>query len=215
MFEDLQRLFRKSVDAFRSELSKREPEDQVADLLSGMRREMVAARAAIPLLEEDVRRLRSDLESERVLLEQCERRLSMAERIGDDETVRVAREFAERHRERRAVLEKKEQAAVAELALRSRESEEMLRKYQESDRNRFGLVSQLRRQQATEKMRERLQNETGPFADFARMEDAVRDSEAHAAAAEELDFEQESTPHPPPRNDLEERLQELKRRMGE
>jgi phage shock protein A len=214
MFEDLQRLFRKSVDAFRAELSKREPEDQVADLLSGMRREMVAARAAIPLLEEDVCRLRADLESERVLLEQCERRLSMAERIGDDETVRVAREFAERHRERKAVLEKKEQAATAELALRSRESEDMLRKYQESDRNRFGLVSQLRRQQAAEKMRERLQNETGPFADFARMEDAVRDSEAHAAAAEELDFEQESASHPPPRSDLEERLQELKRRMG-
>ncbi|MBA2671203.1 MAG: hypothetical protein H0U67_12590 [Gemmatimonadetes bacterium] len=214
MFEDLQRLFRKSVDAFRAELSKREPEDQVADLLSGMRREMVAARAAIPLLEEDVCRLRADLESERVLLEQCERRLSMAERIGDDETVRVAREFAERHRERTSVLEKKEQAAIAELALRSRESEEMLRKYQESDRNRFGLVSQLRRQQAAEKIRERLQNETGPFADFARMEDAVRDSEAHAAAAEELDFEQESASPPPPRSDLEERLQELKRRMG-
>jgi phage shock protein A len=214
MFEDLQRLFRKSVDAFRTELSKREPEDQVADLLSGMRREMVSARAALPLLEEDLRRLRADLESERVLLEQCERRLTMAERIGDDETVRVAREFAERHRERRAVLEKKEQAAAAELALRNREAEEMLRKYQESDRNRFGLVSQLRRQQAAEKMRERLQNESGPFADFARMEDAVRDSEAHAAAAEELDFEQGSDPHPPPRNDLEERLQELKRRMG-
>jgi hypothetical protein len=138
----------------------------------------------------------------------------MAERIGDDETVRVAREFADRHRERRAVLEKKEQAAIAELALRSRESEEMMRKYQVSDRNRFGLVSQLRRQQAAEKMRERLQDETGPFADFARMEGAVRDSEAHAAAAEELDLEQESAPHPPPRSDLEERLQELKRRMG-
>jgi phage shock protein A len=212
MLEDLQRLFRKSVDAFRTELSRREPEDQVADLLSGMRREMVAARAAIPLLEEDVRRLRADLESERLLLEQCERRLSMAERIGDDETVRVAREFAERHRERETVLQKKEQAAAAELALRSREAEEMHRKYQESDRNRFTLVSQLRRQQAAEKMRERLHDESGPFADFARMEDAVRDSEAHAAAAREFDVERDSPP--PPRSDLEERLQELKKRMG-
>jgi hypothetical protein len=46
------------------------------------------------------------------------------------------------------------------------------------------------------------------------MEDAVRDSEAHAAAAGELDFEQDSPPPAPPRDDVEERLQELKKRMG-
>jgi phage shock protein A len=216
MLEDLQRLFRQSVDAFRAELNRREPEDQVSDLLTAMRREMVAARAALPGLEEEVRRARSELESERALVEQCERRLQMAERIGDAETVSIAREFADRHRERAGVLEQRVAAAVAEHSLRSRESVEMERKYKESDANRFSLLAQLRQQQTREKMRSRLDAESGPFADFARMEDSVRDAEAYAEAVEEVGPQT----RPPPgasrasEDDLDARLEELKRRMG-
>ena len=65
MFEDLQRLFRESVAAFRSELEKREPEDEVAHLLGSMRRELVEVRASIPRLEEDLAKQREALAGER------------------------------------------------------------------------------------------------------------------------------------------------------
>jgi phage shock protein A len=215
MLEDLQRLFRQSIGAFRAELNRREPEDQVSDLLTAMRREMVAARAALPELEEEVRRTRSELERERALLEQCERRLQMAERIGDDETAGIAREFADRHRDRTAVLEQRVAAASAEHTLRTREAGEMERKYRESEANRFALLAQLRQQQVRDRMRGRLDAESGPFADFARMEEAVDDAEGYARAVEEM----EAGDRPPPAQsaaepDLDARLEELKRRMG-
>jgi hypothetical protein len=215
MFEDLQRLFRQSLDAFRAELSRREPEDQVAELLSAMRRELVAARAALPVLAEEATRARAELARERELLEQCERRRAQAERIGDAETVRIAEEFAARHGERARVLEQKAQAAEAEHRLRGREAEEMQRKYQESDANRFVLVSQLRGQATRARMRDRLEDRAGPFADFRRMDEAGADAERYTEALEEL----ESEAAPPPRSGpdpaaVEARLAELKRRMG-
>ncbi len=214
MLDDLQRLFRESLGAFRAELNRREPADQVSDLLTAMRREMVAARAALPELEEDVRRTRGELERERALLQQCERRLQMAERIGDAETAGIAREFAERHRERTTVLEHRVAAASAEHTLRVREAGEMERKYRESEANRFALLAQLRQQQSRERMRGRLGDESGPFADFARMEEAVGDAEAYASAVEEMETE-DRPPSPGNREpDLDARLEELKRRMG-
>jgi phage shock protein A len=214
MLDDLQRLFRQSIDAFRAELSRRDPADQVSDLLSAMRKEMVAARAALPVLEEEVRRSDEELTRERALLEQCERRLALAERIGDAETVGIARDFAERHGERARVLEQKRSAARAELDLRLREAEEMQRKYKESDANRFALLAQLRQQQARDTMRSRLDDEAGPFADFARMEDSVRDTAAYADAVRDLADEDGPAPPPDPGPDLDARLRELKRRMG-
>ncbi len=213
MFKDLQRLFRKSVDAFRAELDRREPEDQVAELLSAMRREMTAAKAALPELGEAVGRVRAELERERDLLAQCERRRTLAERIGDAETARVAADFAGRHRERAAVLEQQAEAAEAEHSLRSREAAEMLRKYREADANRFAMVAQLRRAQTQQQMGDRLNGTAGPFGDFARMEEAVGESAAYADALDAL-LDSDPPSAPPPADGVEERLRELKRRMG-
>src|SRR5688572_2216117 len=96
MLNDLRRLFRKSIDAFRAEAGVREPQDQVAELLSAMRRELVRAKAELPRYEEVVVRSKAELVKERVALEECERRLAMAEKIRDEETVRIAGEFAAR-----------------------------------------------------------------------------------------------------------------------
>jgi phage shock protein A len=213
MFKDLQRLFQQSMAAFRAELDRREPEDQVAELLTAMRREMAAARAALPELEQEGKRAAAELERETELLRQCERRGALAERIGDEETVRVAAEFAARHRERIVVLEQRRAAADAEHALRLREAEEMRRKYLEADANRFALVAQLRRTRSQQEMRSRLDGTSGPFADFARMEEAVQQSAGYADALEELS-DAAPPPRPPPAPDVEERLRELKRRMG-
>ena len=212
MFEDLSRIFRKSMSAFRTELSRHEPEDQVAELLMAMRREWVAARANLPLLAEHVERSRRDLANERELLAQTERRGKLAEGIGDMETVRVAAEFATRHRERVAVLEQKVAAAEAERELRIREVEEMKRRYTEADKNRFALLAELRRRQGQARMGAGAQETASSFDDFGRMEEKISDSDAYAAALDELDFDRPAPPPPP--DDVEERLRRLKREMG-
>jgi phage shock protein A len=216
MFEDLQRLFRESVAAFRSELDKREPEDEVAHLLGSMRRELVEARALIPRIEEDLKGARAELARERELLERTERRGKLANQINDGETVRIAEEFSAKHRERIGVLEQKVAARDAELALRKREADEMKRQYQEADANRMELVARLRRGLSHERIRTVADETAHSFSEWERMAEKMGSDSAYAEALRELD--EDSAPPPPPPGpsptDVEERLRELKRRMG-
>lgn len=214
MFDELQRIFRNSMGAFRAELHRREPEDQVVDLLSAMRKEWVAARAELPRLEETLTRTRGELERERELLAQCERRGTLARGIHDEETVRVAEEFAAKHRERISVLERKAEATEAERALLLRDVEQMKERYQHAEANRFSLLSEIRARQRWDRG-EHLAGEAALSGDeFDRMAERVADEEALADALAEV---ADPGPPPPPRPDpavVEERLQELKRRMG-
>lgn len=207
MLDDLKTLFSRTWETFRAEAGRREPEDQVVELLSAMRREMVEARAGLSLYEEAHRRTAAELERERKALDDCARRGAMAERIGDVETVRIAAEFATRHRSRVAVLEEKVRAAKAEWDLRTRESQEMTRQYKEADANRFGLLAQMRATQARGTMRSALGDE--PRDAFARAAERV---DADVAYSEILE---EDLPARPPRPDVEEQLRELKRRLGQ
>lgn len=212
MLKNLQSIFKNTWGAFRSELGRREPEDEVAELLGLMRREMVAARTALPEYEVAVRQAAAELETERRALVDCRRRRVLAGRIGDAETMRVADEFAARHAERAGVLEHKREAARAEWKLRGREVEEMSRRYKEADANRFALLSQLRALRAKERMNGALDDTAGPFDDFARMENAAHDQAAYADALEEMADSDEAAKGTV---DVEERLRELKRRMGQ
>jgi phage shock protein A len=216
MFEDLQRIFRESVAAFRSELNRHDPEDQVASLLSSMRREWAAGRAELSALGETLERAGLELRKERDLLDQCERRRRLAEGIGDAETVQVASEFAERHRERARVLEQKVSAVAAERELRAREVEEMKRKYQQADANRHVLVSELRRAENQARRRSVADGVEGSFADFDRMREKIDDSESYVEALEDLDevLETRDSPASPSAADVEQRLRELKRKLG-
>ena len=114
-------MFRQSVESFRTELHRREPEDHVAEVLTAMRREMVAVRALVSSLERDLVSAVAELDRERDALASCERRGDMARAIGDEETVRIAAEFAERHRNKVRILDQKRLALVEELELRRRE----------------------------------------------------------------------------------------------
>ncbi len=216
MFDDLKNLFSKTWDAFQAEAGRSEPEDQVAELLSAMRREMVEARATVPLLEEAVTSARAALERERRALADVERRRGLAERIADAETVRVADEFAAKHRARIAVLEDKVRAAEAELELRRREVTEMTRQYKDADANRFALLARIRTTRAQGRMGAALGDDAPPFADLGRMGETLDERARYAEALDEL--EDLDAPPPPPRptaSDMEERLRELKRRMGQ
>jgi phage shock protein A len=213
MLEEIRKAFTEAWAAFRTELSRNDPEDQVASLLTAMRRELVAARAELPAYDDAARRAGAEVEREKGLLADCVRRGGLAERIGDHETVRVAAEFAERHRARITVLEEKARAARDEAGLRRREAEEMMRRYKHADANRFALLAEIRAQGA----RGTLRSAMGPGAplddEFDRFASRLDDEAAYADALNELD--DTAPPPPPPPDDVEDRLAELKRRMGQ
>jgi phage shock protein A len=210
MLDDLRKLFGQAWDSFIAEVGRREPEDQVASLLGAMRREMVEVRAQIPLLEQNHAAAVAELERERARLDETVRRRGQAERIKDAETVRVATEFEEKHRRRIAVLEDKVRAAAAEWELRRDEAQEMMQRYKEADANRFALLSELRRQGA----RTRIDSAMGgtPLDDFSRAEEKIEHDSAYADALEEMGGP--PPPRRPPAADVDDRLAELKRRMG-
>lgn len=216
MINDLKNLFARSWDAFLAEVRKREPEDQVAGLLSAMRREMVEARAALPTYDEAARAADAELARERKALEDAVRRGGMAERIGDAETVRVAGEFAERHRRRVAVLEEKVRAARAEHELRTQEVQDMMHRYKEADANRFALLNEVRRAQSQARLDDI--GEARAFDDFGRAADKIETNIGYHEALRDL--EDLAGPEPPPVDrasvdaEIDERLREMKRRMG-
>ena len=211
MLDDLRKLFSQAWDSFIAEVGRREPEDQVASLLGAMRREMVEVRAQLPLLEQDHAAVVAELERERARLDVTVRRRGQAERIHDAETVRVAAEFEEKQRRRIAVLEDKVRAAKAEWELRRDEAQEMMHRYKEADANRFALLSELRRQGA----RTRIDSAMGgtPLDDFARAEEKIEHDTAYADALEEMGGGPPPPRHPPAA-DVDDRLAQLKRRMG-
>jgi phage shock protein A len=219
MLDDLKTLFSSAWASFLREVGRRDPEDQVAELLGAMRREMVDARANLPVYEEEHRRAGLDLQRERKMLEDTVRRRGMAERIGDAETVRVADEFAARHHDRIRVLEEKVKAAKDEWDLRVRESQDMLRRYKEADANRFALLAEMRRAGARETI-----GGTGnggatddAFRTFDRTADDIDSRSAYDDALRELTEDMEGGTPPPQRpsaSDVDDKLRELKRRMG-
>jgi phage shock protein A len=214
MINDLKNLFSSAWDAFLAELGRRDPADHVADLLSGMRREMVQARASLPLYEDAVRAAEAELARERKALDDAVRRGGLAERINDAETVRIAAEFAERHRKRVAVLEDKVRAAKAEQELRAQEVQDMMRRYKEADANRFVLLNEIRRAQSQGRLNDMA--EAQAFDDFGRAAEKIETEIGYQQALDELeDLAGPPPPPPPPRDDeVEARLQEMKRRMG-
>jgi phage shock protein A len=218
MINDLKRLFSRTWDSFLTELSRREPEDEVVGLLGAMRREMVDARATLPVYEEAVRAAEAELVRERRALDDAVRRGGLAEKINDAETVRIAAEFSERHRKRVAVLEEKVRATRAEHELRATEVQDMMRRYKEADANRFVLLNEVRRARSQQRMGGIAGAQA--FDDFDRASDKIETEIAYGEALDELNAMDDPTPPPPPpsqtslHDDVEARLQELKRRMG-
>lgn len=213
MINDLKNLFSTAWDAFLAELGRRDPADHVAELLGAMRREMVQARASLPMYEDAVRAADAELARERRALDDAVRRGGLAEKIGDAETVRIAGEFADRHRKRVAVLEDKARAARAEQELRAQEVQDMMRRYKEADANRFVLLNDIRRAQSSARLDDMA--EAKAFDDFGRAAEKIETEIAYDEAIEELS-DLAGPPPPPPNRDAEvdARLAEMKRRMG-
>jgi phage shock protein A len=215
MFDNLRSAFREAVENFNKELSRDRVPEAVDGLLAGMRAEVVEAQARVRELEAQITRATAEAEREKSEAATARRRGKMAEDIGDADTAKVAAEYAVRREERQRVLEQKAAAMKEELAIRTREVEDMLAKMKEAQASRDGLAASAGRTGA----RESLYAADDLFSELDRMAEKIGHEDAQAQAAEEfagldLDADPDFAPPPPPEVDLDARLEELKRKMG-
>ncbi len=218
MFDDLREAFRQAIENFKTELNRDEVPETVDQLLRAMREEVTDVQAATRKLDDDIRDALKGAEAEAKEAETCRRRERMARKIGDEETARVAGEYAEKHESRKAVLERKALALKEERDLRRAEVAEMMERLKEARANRDALAAKLGRGQA----REAIRDADDLFAELDRMaetiDDAGRRREAEDEVRRELGDDLDEVPSADPAEleelDVDARLEDLKRRMG-
>ncbi len=179
-------------NAFRELLSRSggSAEDR-RSALPQMKETLVLARMGLDDLRKSLDVTRRRLEGERRELETVRRRKQLAEGIKDAETVTLAERFERQHEEKVQVLARKLETQEAELAIAEREVAEMTAELKAAN---AGIPGPGMR----------------PVA--APMEDPLDDGTA--AAGEEIDGMARANRRAAREADAEERLAELKRRMG-
>ena len=124
MFEDWKKAWEQAVANFQRELEER---DDVpgSHRASRMRHDLEHARRALERLHGDLTMSRRELAGEEEQIQTCERRAAMAGKIGDEETARIALDYARRHGERAAILRRKVDVLQDELSMRQDELQVM------------------------------------------------------------------------------------------
>jgi hypothetical protein len=204
MFQRLRDAFREAVENFHEELGRDAPSGTTDRLLSGMRREVAGAEDYLRRLEAEIREAEAEADREAAEVATCRRRETMARKIADEETARIAADFAARHERREQVLRTKARALRQELEIRTEEADEM--------RGALREAAELRGR--TEESRSRSSGSPRLDRDLDEVRERISRMDARREVDDLLrDFD------PPPRRepevDLEARLRELKRRMGE
>jgi hypothetical protein len=188
MFDDLKQ-------AFHDLLHGNVPPESRREVLAVMKDTLVRARMSLDDLRDGVAATRRRLVMERKELDTVRRRLGLAQGIGDQETVTIAQRFETQHAERVAVLERKLEAQESELALGEREVAEMTQQLKAAA---SGVGSGMRPGTVAEEVHGDIAGVDDTRAtldrEMAGLDRAQRRADAEAAA--------------------EERLAELKRRMG-
>lgn len=222
MFDSLRDAFREATENFRRELNRDAVPEAADRLLKAMERELVDSRLQLDEVEKLLEKTRAEAASEEEQLRTCLRREEMALRIDDEETARVAREFAARHLRRKDVLDEKAAVLQKELKDRRAEFDEMTAQLQEARVHREALTAAAGRTGA----RDRIRDADDLFSEMDRMAERIQDFDARAQAAQELgemdldgagtrwDSRRAEAARDAPADDVEARLEELKRRMG-
>ncbi len=217
MFESLRQAFREAVHNFQSELHRDEVPEAADRLLRAMEREFAGVRAELDRLSLEVERTRAEARGEEEEARTCVRREELARRIGDEETARIARDYALRHLEKKTILAQKAEVLERELGARQAESDSMQERLKEARLRRDALAASAGRTQAHTRLREA----ESLFGEMDRMAERIRDLEAHAGAAEELggmDLDGSGTTGAKGSSapsDLDLELEALKRRMAD
>ena len=141
MFEDLRAAFREALDNFNKELSRENVSDTADKLLVGMKNEIVDEKAQIAGLEDQIAKTTAHIERLEGESETARRRGEMAGEIGDEETVKLAAEFATKAEGHLNVLKKKQAALQEELTFRSGTLDEMYNQFHAAKEKRDALTA--------------------------------------------------------------------------
>ena len=215
MFDNLRHAFREAVDNFKDELGRDEIPEAVDGLLREMKREAADTKAEIRRLDEAIHGAIEKADKEKSAGETCRRREKMALDISDDETARVASEYAEKHEHRRSVLEHKSLALKEELDMREEEFGEMIEAIRDADKNRDTLTATAGRASA----RNSIDEADDLFSQLDRIADEIGADEARQGARRELDDLLDDGPDrfesgpDPDEIDVDARLEALKQAM--
>ncbi len=182
MFDDLRSAFREALDNFKTELDRDSVTENVDRLLKGMIDEVTDTRAHLAGLEDQLEKAKVRFGQEQAQVATCERREALAREIPDEETARVAAEYAQRHRERAEVLSTRISSLESEIAMTRRDEAEMTAKLKEARARRSSLAAEA----GVTSTRESIRGTNDLFAEFDRMEERLGDEGNQASAAEEL-----------------------------
>lgn len=165
------------------------------EALQEMRETMVRSRMALEDLREGVRQTERRLQREQAELETVRRRRTLAEGVGDAETVTIAARFEAQHHERVSLLERRLDVERGELAMVERDIEEMTTQFKAAQ---AGVGSGLR-------------SGSVPASDPSDPGDPLDSDAALNAELQGLNRAQRRANN---EADADARLAELKRRMG-
>ena len=127
-------MFQRLREALERALAAATPPPDLGEIASRMREAVIEQKAGVRAMQDALATAERQLAGEREQLATTERRRAQAEGIGDAETVGVADRFIAKHRERAAVLDQKVAAQRQELALAERDLAEMTAQLQEAAR---------------------------------------------------------------------------------
>lgn len=215
MLDNLRKAFQEAVDNFKTELTRDNIPEAVGRLLKGMEQEVTSAKVNLEGLKRDLELSRRKADREAKEAETCRRREEMARGIGDNETADIAAQYAEKHLERCRVLSEKADAIQAEIVLRERDIEDMLKQLKTAISNRGALAAQAGRTVA----RDTVEGANDLFGELDRMaekmagDDATR--EAEASLFDDGEAFDDALEEERREDVIDARLEELKRRMGE
>lgn len=221
MFEDLRAAFREALDNFNKELSRDQVSETADKLLIGMKNEIADEKAQVAGLEDQLKKTLEQIDRLEKDAKTARRREEMAREIDDQDTVRLAAEYATKAEGQRVILVKKATALKEEFDFRSRTVEEMYDRFHEAKSKRDALTATTGRSGA----RESLSAADDLFDQLDRMAEKIEGNDARADAAQafdELDLDGGSefrvdldAPPPAQELDVDAALEELKRRMRE
>ena len=219
MFEDLRDAFKEALDNFNKELSRDNVSGTADQMFAGMKGELASEKAQVSGLEDQITKTMEHIERLSDEVATARRREEMAREIDDNETVKLAEEFATKAEGYITVLQKKRTALEEELVFRVRTVEEMCAQFNAAREKRDSLTATPGRTDA----RESISAANDLFSQFDRMAEAIGETKAEAEAAQAFDeldqpseFRVDIDDTPVPRElDVDAALEELKRRMGE
>ncbi|HJU76073.1 MAG TPA: hypothetical protein VJ717_20190 [Gemmatimonadaceae bacterium] len=119
-------MFEEIRQALRDLIAGNVPPNERRPMLADMRETLVRARMGLDDLRRGCEETRRRLAQEVKEHETAERRRALAEQIGDAQTAEIAHKFAAHHAERVAVFQRKLESQEAELALVEGEVTEMM-----------------------------------------------------------------------------------------